>query len=92
MTDVDPAAVAAAEAAVAQAEANLAAVEGVPQAPLPEPAPEAMVHLSSVDPWHNFDPGDGLPLVTYAGTDVSATVAESILAAAAAANFPVRKR
>jgi hypothetical protein len=100
MTDVNtgPAMVAQAEAELAAAEQHLAAAEAAqpPAPPAAQPAVAApagtTVHLAAnAGPWHQFDPGDGLPVITWAGTDVDGMVAEQIEAAAAKVGFPLRK-
>lgn len=68
-----------AKAAADLAAADLAAAEG------------ATVHLATTTPWVQYDPGDGLPMVTFEGIDVSETIAEKVLLAASATGMPLRK-
>lgn len=98
MSNTDPVNLADAQAELARAEADVAAAEAAeaqapPASPEPtEPAPAATpdpaapagptVRLSTVAPWTQFDPGDGLPIIPNDGTDVPATVAPQVLAAA----------
>jgi hypothetical protein len=63
----------------------------VDPAAVPPPAGESMMRLCVPIPWHVFVPGGDLPTVTFDGIDVSATIADEILAAAAAENVELRK-
>jgi multidrug resistance efflux pump len=80
MSDVTPD-IQQAEAQVAQAQAELQAAEAA------ETAAEAKVHVSLARPFFQWQPPAPLPLITWDGSEVSASVAEELQAAAQAAGI-----